>query len=82
MLVVDDEPSILRAVRTNLGRHDFRVETATTGGEALEAYARVHPDVVLLDLGLPDYGRSGRYPYDSTALEHAYRRAVCASSGA
>ncbi len=54
VLVVDDEPSILRAVRTNLGRHDFRVETATTGGEALEVYARVHPDVVLLDLGLPD----------------------------
>jgi len=54
ILVVDDEPGILRAVQTNLGRHDFRVETASTGREALEAYARVRPDLVLLDLGLPD----------------------------
>ncbi|HTD76152.1 MAG TPA: response regulator, partial [Chloroflexota bacterium] len=54
VLVVDDEPGILRAVQTNLGRHDFRVETASTGQDALNAYARVHPDLVLLDLGLPD----------------------------
>jgi two-component system KDP operon response regulator KdpE len=52
--VVDDEPGILRAVQTNLGRHDFRIETASTGREALEVYSRVHPDLVLLDLGLPD----------------------------
>jgi two-component system KDP operon response regulator KdpE len=54
VLVVDDEPGIVRAVQTNLSRHDFRVETATTGCEALEAYDRARPDVVLLDLGLPD----------------------------
>jgi len=54
VLVVDDEPGILRAVQTNLGRHDFRIETASTGQEALEVYNRVHPDLVLLDLGLPD----------------------------
>jgi two-component system KDP operon response regulator KdpE len=54
VLVVDDEPGILRAVQTNLGRHDFRVETATTGREALEVYNRLRPDLVLLDLGLPD----------------------------
>jgi two-component system KDP operon response regulator KdpE len=54
ILVVDDEPGILRAVQTNLGRHDFRVDTASTGREALEAYARVRPELVLLDLGLPD----------------------------
>jgi two-component system, OmpR family, KDP operon response regulator KdpE len=54
VLVVDDEPAILRAVQTNLGRHDFRVETASSGQEALDSYARVHPDLVLLDLGLPD----------------------------
>jgi len=53
-LVVDDEPGILRAVQTNLGRHDFRIETATTGRGALEAYSRRRPDLVLLDLGLPD----------------------------
>ncbi|MBV9356609.1 MAG: response regulator transcription factor [Chloroflexi bacterium] len=54
VLIVDDEPGIVRAVQTNLGRHDYRVDTATTGGEGLEAYARLHPDLVLLDLGLPD----------------------------
>jgi two-component system KDP operon response regulator KdpE len=54
ILVVDDEPGILRAVQTNLGRHDFQVDTAATGQEALDEYARVRPELVLLDLGLPD----------------------------
>lgn len=54
VLVVDDEAGILRAVQTNLGRHDFRVETASTGQTGLETYNRVRPDLVLLDLGLPD----------------------------
>jgi two-component system KDP operon response regulator KdpE len=54
ILVVDDEPGILRAVQTNLGRHEFHVETASTGQEALEVYARVCPELMLLDLGLPD----------------------------
>ena len=54
ILVVDDEAAILRMVRTNLERHDFRVETAETGREALAAYDRFRPDLVLLDLGLPD----------------------------
>ena len=54
VLVVDDEPGILRAVQTNLARHDYRVQTAATGKAAVEAYNRVRPDVVVLDLGLPD----------------------------
>jgi two-component system KDP operon response regulator KdpE len=54
VLVVDDEPAILRAVQTNLGRHDFQVETAGNGHAALEAVERVRPDLILLDLGLPD----------------------------
>jgi two-component system KDP operon response regulator KdpE len=54
VLVVDDEPGILRAVQTNLGRHDFRVDTASTGLDALDAYSRLRPDLVVLDLGLPD----------------------------
>jgi two-component system KDP operon response regulator KdpE len=52
--VVDDEPAILRAVQTNLGRHDFRVDTAATAHAALDAVDRFHPDLILLDLGLPD----------------------------
>jgi two-component system KDP operon response regulator KdpE len=54
ILVVDDEPAILRAVRTNLDRHDFDVETAETGAAALSAYRARRPDIILLDLGLPD----------------------------
>jgi two-component system KDP operon response regulator KdpE len=54
VLVVDDEPSILKVVQVNLVRHEFRVDTAETGLQALDAYARLHPDLVLLDLGLPD----------------------------
>jgi two-component system KDP operon response regulator KdpE len=54
ILVVDDEPGILRAVQTNLGHHDFQVDTAATGQAALSEYARVRPELVLLDLGLPD----------------------------
>ena len=54
ILVVDDEPAILRVVQTNLGHHDFRVDTATSAAEALTKLARTHPDLILLDLGLPD----------------------------
>lgn len=54
VLVVDDEPAILRAVRSVLARHGFQVETAETGREALEVHACRRPDVILLDLGLPD----------------------------
>jgi two-component system KDP operon response regulator KdpE len=54
ILVVDDEPAILRAVRTNLTRHGFHVEIAETGKHALEQVTHYHPDLILLDLGLPD----------------------------
>ncbi len=54
ILVVDDEPAIVRTVSTNLRAHGFRVETAGTAAAALECYERTHPDVVLLDLNLPD----------------------------
>src|SRR6266851_5778098 len=54
VLVVDDEPAILRVVQTNLARHDFRVDAAETGRQALDAHVRLHPDLLLLDLGLPD----------------------------
>jgi two-component system KDP operon response regulator KdpE len=53
ILVVDDEPAIVRAVETNLRRHDFTIDIATTVDEALRAYRAARPDLVLLDLGLP-----------------------------
>ncbi len=53
ILVVDDEPAILRAVAANLRRHGMDVEDAGSGEDALERYERVRPDLVVLDLGLP-----------------------------
>jgi two-component system KDP operon response regulator KdpE len=54
VLVVDDEPQILRALRINLHARRYDVITAGTGRGALEAAANAHPDLVILDLGLPD----------------------------
>jgi two-component system KDP operon response regulator KdpE len=50
---VDDDPQILRAVRTSLGAHGFEVLTAGNGETAVDMLAREPVDVVLLDLGLP-----------------------------
>jgi two-component system KDP operon response regulator KdpE len=54
ILVVDDEPQILRALRINLGAREHTVITAASGAEALKAARDEHPDLVVLDLGLPD----------------------------
>ncbi|MBS2538106.1 response regulator transcription factor [Catenulispora sp. NF23] len=54
ILVVDDEPQILRALRINLKSRTYEVETAANGVDALACAARRLPDAVLLDLGLPD----------------------------
>jgi two-component system KDP operon response regulator KdpE len=54
ILVVDDEPQILRALATNLRARDFEVDLAHTGREGLQAAADHLPDLVILDLGLPD----------------------------
>jgi two-component system, OmpR family, KDP operon response regulator KdpE len=54
VLVVDDEPQILRALRINLRVRDYDVHVAATGAEALEVAGRYPPDLVILDLGLPD----------------------------
>ena len=54
VLVVDDEPQILRALRINLRVREYEVSTAATGTEALEVAGRHPPDLVILDLGLPD----------------------------
>lgn len=54
ILVIDDEPEIRRFLRTSLAAHEFRVIEAATGQEALRQAAESPPDVILLDLGLPD----------------------------
>jgi two-component system KDP operon response regulator KdpE len=57
VLVVDDEPPIRRFLRTSLGAAGYRVVTADDAGGAMTGLAAEKPDVVILDLGLPD--RSG-----------------------
>jgi two-component system KDP operon response regulator KdpE len=54
ILVIDDEPQILRALRTILTAKKFRVTTASRGEEGLAMAATALPDLVILDLGLPD----------------------------
>jgi two-component system, OmpR family, KDP operon response regulator KdpE len=54
VLVVDDEAPILRALRINLAARGYEVSTATDGASGLAAMARDRPDVLILDLGLPD----------------------------
>ncbi|WP_255946023.1 response regulator [Streptomyces odontomachi] len=54
VLVVDDEPQIVRALRINLRARTYEVDAAYDGAEALRLAAARHPDVIVLDLGLPD----------------------------
>jgi len=53
ILVIDDEERFLRALAISLRARGYEVETATTGEAGLEVAARVHPDLIVLDLGLP-----------------------------
>ena len=54
VLVADDDQQLLRALRINLSVRGYEVTTAATGSAALRAAADQHPEVVILDLGLPD----------------------------
>lgn len=54
VLVVDDEPAIRRFLRTSLDAHGYAVFEAINGKEALSAAAAHRPDLIILDLGLPD----------------------------
>ncbi len=53
VLVVDDDPSLLRALTVSLGARGYDIAAARSGEEGLDKAAHWHPDVVLLDLGLP-----------------------------
>lgn len=54
VLVVEDEPAIAKALHTNLTRHGFQVQSSKTGADGMAGYNRWRPDIILLDLGLPD----------------------------
>jgi two-component system, OmpR family, KDP operon response regulator KdpE len=53
ILVIDDEPAIVRAVEVNLRRHGYEIASAANAIDGLALYEATRPDVVLLDLGLP-----------------------------
>jgi DNA-binding response OmpR family regulator len=73
ILVVDDEPQILRAVERTLLARDFRVATATDGRAAVGAVRDREPDLVVLDLNLPHVD-------GLTACREIRRSARCRSS--
>lgn len=52
--IVDDEPAVRRFLKTSLAARGYDVEEAASGAEALEGVARFRPDIILLDVGLPD----------------------------
>jgi two-component system KDP operon response regulator KdpE len=54
VLIIDDDPSLLRALRLALARFDYEVLTAATGEKGIQETASSNPDIVVLDLGLPD----------------------------
>jgi len=54
ILLIDDERAIRRLLRAALAAHGYEVLEAATGEEGLQSAATQHPDVIILDLGLPD----------------------------
>ena len=54
ILITDDEPQIRKFLRVALSSHDYQVEEAETGKEALRLLTTHPPDILILDLGLPD----------------------------
>jgi two-component system KDP operon response regulator KdpE len=60
ILIVDDEPQILRFLRASLPPHGYECVEATTQSEAIKAFAKEKPDALILDLGLPDKDGEGK----------------------
>lgn len=54
ILIVDDEPQIRRFLRIGLSANGYQVHEAENGAAAIQRTAQIHPDIVILDLGLPD----------------------------
>jgi two-component system, OmpR family, KDP operon response regulator KdpE len=54
ILIIDDEPKIVRFIKTSLSLAGYNLLTASTGQSALSQYEQEQPDLIILDLGLPD----------------------------
>ena len=82
VLAVDDDPPVRRLIQRSLREEGFRVVTASNGAEALRIFGEVRPDIVVLDLLLPDTDgfellRQMRewYPIPAIILSQRSRRA-------
>lgn len=53
LLIADDDPQMVRALRITLAAHGYEIVTAADGSAAITAAAQTHPDMILLDLGMP-----------------------------
>jgi len=53
LLIADDDPQLVRALRITLAAHGYDVIAASDGAEAVTLAAQSHPDIILLDLGMP-----------------------------
>ncbi|UWF77657.1 MULTISPECIES: response regulator [Microbacterium] len=53
LLIADDDPQLVRALRITLAAHGYEVVAAADGAEAVTMAAQTHPDIILLDLGMP-----------------------------
>ncbi|HEX2926233.1 MAG TPA: response regulator [Ruminiclostridium sp.] len=54
ILVIDDEPQIRKLLKVSLGAHGYHVDEAAAGQEGINRVALFKPDLIILDLGLPD----------------------------
>ena len=59
ILIIDDEVQIRRLLEITLSSHDYKISEAATGKEGLISAATSHPELIILDLGLPDIGWHG-----------------------
>lgn len=61
ILVVEDDAPVRNLITTTLKAHDYKYITAPNGAAAILEASSHNPDIVLLDLGLPGYGRRGNH---------------------
>ena len=74
ILIVEDEAPLRNLIRTTLYTHDYAFETAENGRAALMIASSLNPDLVLLDLGLPDMDGIEGHKKDPVLVQHAHHR--------
>ena len=72
ILVVEDDPAITNLIRTTLDTQEYQYHTAKNGAGALLDAVSYNPDVIILDLGLPDMDGVGDYPQGARMEQRAH----------